>query len=234
MQNFKDILEEEFKKEYYICLNKKLDEMYEDKNICILPERKDIFNVFKYTSFKDVKVCIIGQDPYPTKNVAHGLAFSVKPGVKVPESLKNIYKELQNEGEYIVPNHGCLIDWAKQGVLLLNTVLTVEEGKPDSHKDLGWQNLTTSVIMQLNKNKENLVYMLWGAKARKLKKYITNTNHLVLESVHPSPLSVYRGYIGCNHFMLANEYLKQNGLQMVKWQLPLDIKESEEFINENK
>lgn len=223
VNTWEEFLEVESKKEYYINLSKKVDELYEDANLSILPKKEDIFNAFKYTSLENVKICIIGQDPYPTKNVAHGLAFSVMPGTKVPESLKNIYKELEQEGNFIIPNHGYLKSWAEQGVFMLNTVLTLEEGKPDSHKDIGWQTFTIEVIKTLSESKEHMVFILWGSKAKKMKKYITNENHLVLEGVHPSPLSAYRGFIGCNHFKLANDYLNKHSLKMVKWQLPLDI-----------
>ncbi len=223
INTWKEFFDIESKKEYYKNLNNNLETLYKDESLSILPPKKDIYNAFNYTKFENVKVCIIGQDPYPTKNVAHGLAFSVLPNIKVPESLKNIYKELVLEGNFEVPSQGYLKSWADEGVFLLNTVLTVEEGKPNSHKNLGWQTFTSEVIKTLSENKEYMVFILWGSKAKNMKKYITNPNHLVLEGVHPSPLSVYRGFMGCNHFKLANDYLNKHSLKMVKWQLPLNI-----------
>ena len=211
-------------KKYFKELESKLEDLYNDSSKSILPKKKDIYNAFNYTKLADVKICIIGQDPYPTKGVAHGLAFSTMPGNKVPKSLENIYKEIKNEyEEFEIPKHGYLKSWADQGVFMLNTVLTVEESKPDSHKALGWQEFTTSVVKTLSESKEHMVFILWGGNAKKMKKHITNKNHLILEGVHPSPLSVYRGFIGCNHFKLANDYLNNNSLKMVKWQLPLNI-----------
>lgn len=218
---FSEFIKEEETKEYFKKLMETLDIEYATKSI--LPPREDIFNAFKYTKLDDVKVVIIGQDPYPTKGVANGLAFSVRKGVKVPASLKNIYKELERDVGFKIVNHGVLEYWAKQGVLLINQVLTVEEGKPDSHKNIGWKTFTVNLIKYINKNKSNICYMLWGSKASAFEKYIDINKNLVLKSVHPSPLSYYRGFIGCSHFSKANEYLEQNGKERVKWQLPLEI-----------
>lgn len=221
-ETWQDLFRVEIKKDYYRRLMGTVKHLYAN-NVSVLPPQDEIFNAFINCNLQNVKVCIIGQDPYPTKNVAHGLAFSVKPGIKVPESLKNIYKELEHEGNFTIPNHGYLMDWAKQGVFLLNTSLTVEEGKPDSHRGLGWEQLTTEVIKTIDDSKDYVVYLLWGNKARAMKKYITNPNHLVLEAVHPSPLSFHRGFIGCNHFKMANEYLQKHDITPVNWQLPLNI-----------
>ncbi len=184
----------------------------------ILPAEEDIFNAFKFTPFERVKVVILGQDPYPNKRHAHGLAFSIpKTTPDIPKSLKNIFKEL-NQDLQITITHGNLESWARQGVLLLNTVLTVTEGDSNSHKSLGWQVFTTEVIQTIDADKEHCVFILWGLKAQKLKKYITNPNHFIIESPHPSPLSSYRGFFGSKCFSKTNTYLESVGLTPINWQ----------------
>lgn len=209
------LLKKEFEKDYYIELRKFLVREYNTKTI--YPPAEDIFNALKYTSYSDVKVVILGQDPYHGFGQAHGLCFSVKRGVTPPPSLKNIFKELESDVGFKIPNHGCLTDWAKQGVLLLNTTLTVEEGKPNSHKGRGWEIFTDKIIELLNMHEEPVVFMLWGGNARAKKSLITNDRHLVLETVHPSPLSAYGGFFGCKHFSKANEFLKSNNITPIDW-----------------
>lgn len=187
------------------------------------PPRNEIFTAFRLTSFSDLKVVIIGQDPYHGPGQAHGLSFSVKPGVKVPPSLANMYKELTTDiPGFVAPSHGCLSSWASQGVLLLNNILTVEQGRPQSHEKRGWEEFTSKVIEQINANSEHIVYMLWGSKARNKCKVVDRSRNLVLEAVHPSPLSAYNGFFGCRHFSKANEYLMHWGKQPVNWQLPVE------------
>lgn len=187
----------------------------------IYPPQAEVFSAFALTEFGDVKVVILGQDPYHGPNQAHGLSFSVKPPVPAPPSLVNIYKELAQDIEgFQIPPHGCLVEWAKQGVLLLNTVLTVEQGKAHSHANIGWERFTDKVIAQLNQHRENLVFLLWGSHAQKKGQFIDRSRHLVLTSVHPSPLSVHRGFFGCKHFSQTNRYLTEKGLSKINWQLP--------------
>lgn len=179
-----------------------------------------MFSAFEYTNIEDVKVVILGQDPYHDDNQAHGLAFSVKHGVSVPPSLRNIYKELSNSVDsFTIPPHGNLVPWAKQGVFLLNTTLTVEAHKPNSHKDIGWGTFTDSVIKTISSNGENVVFMLWGGHARNKKILIDCDKHFVLETSHPSPLSSYRGFLGCNHFVKCNAYLEKTGSHEIDWKL---------------
>lgn len=185
------------------------------------PSHDELFNAFKFTKLSDLKVIIIGQDPYHEQGQAMGLSFSVKPGIKVPPSLVNIYKELAKEfPDFVIPKHGCLVDWAKQGVLLLNSILSVEEGKPLSHQNCGWQEFTDSVIERINQASEHNVYILWGAKARDKCRKVDRSRNLILECPHPSPLSASRGFFGCNHFALANQYLVEHGKSPINWQLP--------------
>lgn len=179
----------------------------------------DIFNALKYTSFKDTKVVIIGQDPYHGFGQAHGLCFSVKKGVQPPPSLKNMFKELQSDIGFSIPDHGELTAWAKQGVLLLNAVLTVREGEANSHKNKGWENFTDRVIEELNKKEDPVVFLLWGANAKNKAKVITNPRHIKLETVHPSPLSAFGGFFGCKHFSKTNQILLDNGLIPIDWQI---------------
>jgi len=189
----------------------------------IYPPQKDVFNAFRYTKLADVKVVILGQDPYHGPNQAHGLSFSVLPGVPAPPSLVNMYKELATDiPGFERPSHGCLQSWAEQGVLLLNTVLTVERGQAHSHAKLGWETFTDRVIAALNDNREGVVFLLWGSHAQKKGNIIDSKRHHVLKAPHPSPLSAHRGFLGCRHFSQANQLLEQQGLKPIDWlpQLP--------------
>lgn len=211
------LLKDEFEKPYYLNLRKFLAQEY--KTQTIYPHMNDIFNALKYTDYQDVKVVILGQDPYHQPNQAHGLCFSVKKGVNPPPSLQNMYKEIHAEYGYPIADHGELTYWAEQGVLMLNTVLTVRESQPNSHKGMGWEIFTDDIISLLNQRPEPMVFLLWGANARAKTKLITNPAHLVLTSAHPSPLSAYNGFFGNNHFKKANEFLKQNGMKEIDWQI---------------
>lgn len=212
-----EILKDEFKKDYYLKLRAFLAEEYRTR--VIYPDMYDIFNALKYTSFENTRIVIIGQDPYHGPGQAHGLCFSVKKGVAPPPSLKNIYSELHNDLGFIPPKHGELTEWAKQGVLLLNAVLTVRERQPNSHKGIGWEIFTDRVISELNRKEKPVVFLLWGANARAKARIITNPLHVKLETVHPSPLSAYNGFFGCGHFSKANEILVSSGQRPVDWQL---------------
>lgn len=185
----------------------------------IYPRNPEIFNAMAFTPFAEVKVVIIGQDPYHGPNQAHGLCFSVKPPVPPPPSLLNIFKELENDLGIKPPAHGCLEKWARQGVLLLNAVLTVEAGRPQSHAKIGWEQFTDKVIRELNERKTGLVFLLWGAAAQRKCAFIDRSRHIVLEAAHPSPLSAYNGFFGCRHFSRANQALKDQGLPEVDWSL---------------
>ena len=209
------ILADEWQKPYYKALHEFLKQEYSTRRI--YPDMHDIFNALKYTAFKDTKVCIIGQDPYHGPGQAHGLCFSVKKGVALPPSLVNIYKEISDDLNVQMPPYGELTGWAKQGVLLLNTVLTVRAGSPNSHKDKGWEQFTDRVISELNKKETPVVFLLWGANAEKKARIITNPLHKKLVTVHPSPLSAYRGFFGCRHFSKTNAILKANGLKEIEW-----------------
>ena len=209
------ILADEWEKPYYKKLRDFLKQEYSTQKI--YPHMNDIFNALRYTSFEDTKVVIIGQDPYHGEGQAHGLCFSVKKGVMPPPSLKNIFKELNADIKKPIPNHGDLTDWAKQGVLLLNAVLTVREGQPTSHKAAGWETFTDRVINELNRKTTPVVFLLWGAYAQKKAEIITNPIHKKLLSVHPSPLSASRGFLGCKHFSKTNEILESNGLSTINW-----------------
>jgi len=217
MGRFKDILEEESKKEYMINLKKFIDDEYASKTI--FPERKNIMNSMKYTPYEKVKVVIVGQDPYHGEGEAHGLCFSVQPGIKIPPSLVNIYKELKRDLDCYIPNNGCLLKWAKEGVLLLNSVLTVVKDTPGSHRGKGWEIFTDTIIKSINEKKEPVVFLLWGSYAKEKAAYITNPNHLVLKTSHPSPFSVRNGFDGCSHFSKANEFLKSHDIEPVDWQI---------------
>lgn len=211
------LLKDEFQKPYYLNLRKFLVQEY--KTQTIYPHMDNIFNALKYTDYKDVKVVILGQDPYHQPNQAHGLCFSVQKGVNPPPSLQNMYKEIHAEYGYPIPSHGELTYWAKQGVLMMNTVLTVRESQPNSHKGMGWEIFTDNVISLLNLRPEPMVFLLWGANARAKTKLITNPNHLVLQSAHPSPLSAYNGFFGNGHFKKANEFLKSRGMREIDWKI---------------
>lgn len=209
------LLKDEFQKDYYLKLREFLKEEYFSKSI--YPPMNDIFNALRYTSYKNARVVILGQDPYHGFGQAHGLCFSVKEGIKFPPSLQNIFKELNAEYGIAPPLSGELVGWAKQGVLLLNTTLTVREGAPQSHKGRGWEILTDRIISLMNKKSTPVVFILWGGNARAKKALITNKNHLVLECAHPSPLSAYNGFFGCGHFIKTNEFLKSQGLDEIMW-----------------
>ena len=216
------ILKEEMEKSYFKNLLNIIKHEYETKTI--YPKQTEIFKAFRNTSYKDTKVVILGQDPYHGPNQAHGLAFSVKPPVAPPPSLVNMYKELAQDIEgFQIPNHGYLVDWAKQGVLLLNTVLTVRQGQAHSHANFGWEIFTDKVIAQLNQHRENLVFLLWGSHAQKKGQFIDRSRHCVLTAPHPSPLSAHRGFLGCRHFSKANAYLREKGIQEIRWQLPMNV-----------
>ncbi|MBI2520796.1 MAG: uracil-DNA glycosylase [Bdellovibrio sp.] len=187
------------------------------KKKIIYPHGRDIFNAFNFTPFDQVKVVIIGQDPYHGPGQAHGLCFSVLPDIPIPPSLANIYKEISDEFQTPVPNHGCLIDWAKQGVLLLNTTLTVEQHRAMSHAGKGWEKFTDRVVEVLNSYRQNLVFLLWGSHAQKKAQNVDRKKHLVLTAPHPSPLSAYRGFFGCGHFKVANQYLNDQGAHAINW-----------------
>lgn len=210
-------LKDEFEKDYFLSIMEFVDEEYRTKTV--YPPYDEIFNAFKLTALSDVKVVILGQDPYHEKGQAHGLAFSTPEGHPIPRSLKNIFKEINNEYGYPIPESGCLESWARQGVFLLNTVLTVEEGNANSHSKCGWQTFTDNVIRLLNNQENPIVFLLWGKQAEKKKELVTNPNHLVLITSHPSPFSARRGFLGSNHFTQANEFLKGNGLNEIDWSL---------------
>ena len=186
----------------------------------IYPPGRDIFAAFEATPFEAVKVVVLGQDPYHGAGQAHGLCFSVPPGVPVPPSLLNIYKELERDAGFVRPDHGCLLPWARRGVLLLNSVLTVEDGKPGSHQGRGWEGFTDHVVDVLNRECEQLVFLLWGSYAQKKGAVIDGRRHRVLKAPHPSPLSAHRGFLGCGHFSAANQYLARCGKTSVDWSLP--------------
>ena len=210
-----EILEDEFKSDYYLSLREFLKAEYSTARV--YPPMGDLFNALRYTSRKDTKVVILGQDPYHGAGQAHGLCFSVKNGVPHPPSLKNIFKELYDEYGIPAPISGELVGWAKQGVLLLNATLSVREGRPLSHKGHGWETLTDAIIKKVNEKTEPAVFLLWGGNARAKKAFVTNPRHLVLECAHPSPLSAYAGFFGCGHFKKANEFLIQKGLTPIDW-----------------
>lgn len=211
------LLDGEFEKDYYKKLRAFLAKEY--RTARVFPDMYDIFNALKYTSYSSVKAVIIGQDPYHGEGQAHGLCFSVKRGIEPPPSLKNIYKELSDDVGFVAPEHGELTEWARQGVLLLNTVLTVRSGEPKSHRDRGWEIFTDRVIELLDKRDEPIVFLLWGSDAQRKKALIKNPKHRILETVHPSPLSAYRGFFGCRHFSKANEILMQLGKEPIDWSL---------------
>jgi len=211
-----DILEDEFKKEYYANIREFLKKEYSTK--IIFPNMYDIFNALKYTDYEDVKVVILGQDPYHGVGQANGLSFSVKKGIVVPPSLKNIYKEIQDDlGIQLDLEDGDLSYLAHQGVLLLNASLTVEKSKPNSHSKIGWQTLTDAIIEKLNDKKNPIVYLLWGKNAQLKEKLITNKSHLILKCPHPSPFSVHSGFFGCKHFSKTNDFLEKNGMTKINW-----------------
>ena len=211
------ILKDELNKDYFKVLLEKVKELYNTKTI--YPKQTDLFKAFRTTSYRDTKVVILGQDPYHGENEAEGLSFSVKVGVKQPPSLKNIFKELHDDLGYNPPKDGSLVKWAEEGVLLLNTVLTVEKDKAASHKDLGWETFTDAVIKKLNEKETPIVFILWGSFARSKKILITNKKHLIIESAHPSPFSAYNGFFGTKPFSRTNIFLKKNNLKEIDWEI---------------
>ncbi len=211
------VIGNEFAEPYYLILREYLKAEYTKHTV--YPEMNNIFNALRYTSFADTRVVIIGQDPYHGAGQAHGLCFSVQDGVEPPPSLKNIYRELHDDIGFEIPQSGCLTKWAKQGVLMLNSVLTVRQGEPNSHKGKGWEKFTDAVIASLNKKETPVVFLLWGAYAKKKAAVITNPIHHKLETVHPSPLSAYNGFFGCRHFSKTNELLVADGQKPIDWQL---------------
>ena len=215
--DWKNYLESEFQKDYYIKLRKFLVSEYNSK--VIYPNMYDLFNALHYTPYSKVKVVILGQDPYHGPNQAHGLSFSVNPGVKAPPSLINMYKELQSDLGCYIPNNGYLKKWADQGVLLLNTVLTVRAGEANSHKNKGWEEFTTKVIQVLNEKETPIVFILWGNNAISKASLITNKKHLIIKSVHPSPLSASRGFFGSKPFSKANNFLISTNQTPIDWQI---------------
>ncbi len=215
--DWQNLLEDEFNKDYYVRLRQFLANEYKTKTI--YPGMYDIFNALHYTQYKDVKVVILGQDPYHGPNQAHGLSFSVKPGVAAPPSLVNIYKELHSDLGCYIPNNGYLKKWADQGVMLLNTVLTVRAGQANSHRDVGWEHFTDRIISLLNDRDEPMVFVLWGKNAQSKLSIIKNPKHYIVKSVHPSPLSAYAGFFESKPFSKANKFLVSVGKEPIDWQI---------------
>ena len=217
-KNWCEILSNEFNKEYYIKLCEFLDREYAEK--VIYPKAENVFNALNACPYNNVKVVIIGQDPYHEPNQAHGLSFSVEKDVVLPPSLKNIYKEIEAEFGYSMPkSNGNLSSWAKQGVLLLNSVLTVQKGLANSHKGKGWEQFTSEIVKQLNRREKPLIFILWGNGAKNVGAVVDKNKHFVLSSAHPSPLSAYNGFFGCNHFKKANEILESLGEEPINWKI---------------
>lgn len=212
-----EVLEEEFEKDYFKELEAFLAREYETQTI--YPDRTEIYSALAATPFHSVRAVILGQDPYHGAGQAHGMCFSVRPGIRIPPSLGNIFKELEVEFGYPRPDHGCLSDWAKEGVLLLNAILTVRAKEPMSHQDRGWERFTDAIIEKLGQRETPLVFLLWGAPAQKKARFLDKTRHLVLATTHPSPLSAYRGFLGCGHFKAANQFLQQHGQGTINWQI---------------
>jgi uracil-DNA glycosylase len=212
-----DLLKDEFKKDYYLKLRQFL--IHEYRTRTIYPDMYDIFNALHYTAYRDVKAVILGQDPYHGPNQAHGLSFSVKPGVPIPPSLMNIYKELQDDLGCYIPNHGYLKKWADQGVMLLNTVLTVRAGQANSHRNMGWEYFTDRVIQLLNDREDPIVFILWGSNAQSKLSLITHPRHHIIKSSHPSPFSAHRGFFGSRPFSRTNNFLTAMGKTSIDWQM---------------
>ena len=219
INSWNDILEIEKQKSYFKNILNYI-ETKRKQGIIIYPDNKNIFNAFKYTDYNNLKVVILGQDPYHGEGQAHGLSFSVQSNQKIPPSLKNIYKELSQDIKgFQIPNHGNLTSWANQGVLMLNTVLTVENKKPHSHAKIGWKQFTDEIINIINKNKKNIIFLLWGKHAQQKCNSIDQKNNFILTAAHPSPLSAYRGFLGCRHFSKTNQILAKNNQKIINWQL---------------
>ena len=216
---WREVIGGEFDKDYMQSLREFLLQR-KQQGAVIYPPTNQWFSALNTTPFEDVRVVVLGQDPYHGVGQAHGLCFSVTPGIKVPPSLANIYKEIKSDLGIDQPNHGCLISWAQQGVLLLNATLTVEDGCAGAHQGKGWEQFTDEIIKAVNQKREGVVFMLWGSYAQKKSIMIDSSRHLILKSVHPSPLSAYRGFFGCGHFSAANHYLQERGVKPIDWQLP--------------
>lgn len=215
--DWEPLLKEEFEKPYYRKLREFLKREYATRTV--YPDMYDIFNALHYTPFEKVKVAILGQDPYHGPNQAHGLSFSVKKGVAIPPSLKNMFIEMQSDIGHPIPSHGYLVKWAEQGVLLLNNVLTVRRGQAHSHRGMGWEQFTDRVIQLLNQKPDPIVYILWGSAAQKKQELIDTTKHYIIKAPHPSPLSAYRGFFGSKPFSKTNAVLKQLGKEEIDWQI---------------
>ncbi|MBE2894807.1 uracil-DNA glycosylase [Spirabiliibacterium falconis] len=225
MKTWADMLGNEKMQPYFQDIMRKVNAQKQQGKV-IYPPHTEIFNAFRFTEFEAVKVVILGQDPYHGAGQAHGLAFSVKPSIAPPPSLVNIYKELATDIEgFQIPEHGYLKAWAEQGVLLLNTVLTVQQGLAHSHADFGWETFTDRVIEKIDAEREHVVFLLWGAHAQKKGRFIDRHRHLVLSAPHPSPLSAHRGFLGCGHFSKANHYLSEHGIAPIDWHLPHVVNE---------
>ncbi|MYL32831.1 uracil-DNA glycosylase [Pontibacillus yanchengensis] len=222
--DWQTIVGDQFNETYYIQLREFLKNEYQTH--IVYPQMNDIFNALHYTPFHKTKVVIIGQDPYHGHDQAHGFSFSVKPGVTIPPSLRNIYKELNDDIGFAIPNHGYLLHWAKEGVLLLNTVLTVRAKEANSHKGQGWEHFTNEVIKALNNREDPVVFILWGRHAQQKIAMLDDTKHLIITSPHPSPFSAHKGFFGSKPFSKANDFLKNKGLSPIDWQLPLQPSES--------
>lgn len=217
-KDWQSVLAPEMSKSYFVDLMEKVNQFYLQNGEHTFPEKSKLFNAFNLCAFDALKVVILGQDPYPTKGHANGLCFSVESNVcPFPKSLNNIFKEIESDLGQAFPENGNLERWAKQGVLLLNSVLTVEEGKADSHKGIGWEQFTDAVIELISQKKENVVFILWGSKALSKSNLIDEKKHFILSSVHPSPLSAYRGFFGCKHFSKTNHFLESKGLKPIQW-----------------
>ncbi len=210
-------LQEEWQQPYFVSLSQFVHDAYEHKTI--FPPKDKVFSAFEACDYSDIKVVILGQDPYHELHQAHGMCFSVNPGIKIPPSLLNIYKELHDDVGCYIPNNGYLMPWAKQGVFLLNTVMTVEEGKANSHAGKGWEIFTDHTIQKINEKDSPVVFLLWGRNARHKASMIDTSKHLVLECAHPSPLSAYHGFFGCKHFSQTNIFLKNHGKEPIHWQI---------------
>ncbi len=218
----------EMSKQYFTRLKTQLALEY--KNFSVLPKSEDVFKAFKLTPLKSVKVVILGQDPYYNKDKSTGLAFSVPKSVKIPPSLLNIFKELNDDLSVPIPDHGCLEGWARQGVLLLNSLLTVREDHPNSHVNLGWESFISNALAEVSSLDQPVVFILWGNNAKAKAGVLTNKNHLVLTGYHPSPLSAKRGFFGCRHFSLANKFLVNNGVEPINWDVNAIIEHKQQFL----
>jgi uracil-DNA glycosylase len=229
--DWNELLKNEFQQQYF----QELQQYLKEEPMTIFPSEKDIFAALDYTSYKDTKVVILGQDPYHGKGQAHGLSFSVQPDVKLPPSLKNIFKELEGDLGYPPQKHGCLKKWAYQGVLLLNTVLTVREGQPNSHKGIGWETFTDKIISLLNERQQPVVFILWGKHAARKKELILSPQHFIIESPHPSPFSAHRGFFGSRPFSRANQFLRSIDCNEIDWKIPSVYDEDiiETKVNDN-